>query len=349
MADRRFFVICNWFWGFWGFWGLLLLGSGGAEESRFVFEKAEMGLPFRITLYAEGPSQAKAAADAAFARIEELNAVFSDYDPDSELSRLSRSSGQGRAVPLGADLWRVLEQAQLLAEKTEGAFDVTVGPLVNLWRRVRRKRELPGAALLEEMRARVGYRSLRLDPVTRSAELAAPEMRLDAGAIAKGYAVDEALAVLDRLGVHRALVGGSGDMAASDPPPGQEGWRIEVPAIDAPGAPPPQVVLLARRAIATSGDHFQHVEIDGVRYSHIVDPRTGMGLVGQSVVTVVAGNCATADSLATAVSVLGHQKGVALVAGTQGAAVRWVGLRGGGVETANSRLWPEIAGPAGGR
>jgi thiamine biosynthesis lipoprotein len=339
MTHRRFFVICAWFWGF------SLGASRGAEESRFVFEKAEMGLPFRITLYAHQPSLAKAAADAAFARIAELNAVFSDYDPDSELSRLSRTSGRGQAVPVGPDLWRVLEKSQQLAEKTQGAFDLTVGPLVNLWRRVRRKRELPSPALVEEMRARVGYKAVRLDPVARTAELAVADMRLDAGAIAKGYAVDEALAVLDRLGIHRALVGGSGDMAASDPPPGQEGWRIEVPAIDAPGAPPSQVVLLARRAIATSGDHFQYVEIDGVRYSHIVDPRTGVGLIGQSSVTVVAGNCATADSLATAVSVLGPQKGLALVESTPGAAVHWVGREGNAIQSADSPRWAEIARP----
>jgi hypothetical protein len=105
---------------------------------------------------------------------------------------------------------------------------------VNLWRRARRKNELPSAELIAEMRARVGFRNLRLDPARRTAELLVPEMRLDVGSIGKAYAVDAALAVLKERGFPRALVGGSGDMAAGDPPPGQPGWRIEVAPLDAP-------------------------------------------------------------------------------------------------------------------
>ena len=129
-------------------------------------------------------------------------------------------------------------------------------------------------ALLAELRARVGYKKLRLDAEHRTAELLAAEMRLDLGAIAKGFACDEALAVLKKRGLPRALVGGGGDMAAGDAPPEQPGWRIEVAPLDAPDAPPPQIVYLKNCGIATSGDVFQRVEIAGVRYSHIVDPRT---------------------------------------------------------------------------
>ncbi|MES2570078.1 MAG: FAD:protein FMN transferase, partial [Verrucomicrobiota bacterium] len=123
-----------------------------APLQRFAFEKAEMGLPFHITLYADDEATARAAAAAAFERIAQLNGLLSDYDNESELSRLSFTSGQGKVVPVSPDLWRVLERSQALAEKTGGAFDVTVGPLVNVWRRARRKQELPGAELLEEMR-----------------------------------------------------------------------------------------------------------------------------------------------------------------------------------------------------
>ena len=310
-----------------------------AALQRFVFEKAEMGLPFRITLFASDEATAKAASDAAFARVGALNAVLSDYDDESEISRLSRSSGSGKVVPVSDDLWRVLERGQAMAARTDGAFDVTVGPLVNLWRRARRKQELPSPELIAEMRARVGFRDLKLDAEKRTAELLIADMRLDVGSIGKAYAVDAALAVLQKRGITRALVGGSGDMAAGDAPPGLPGWRIEVAALDAPGAPPPRIVHLANRGIATSGDVFQKVEIDGKRYSHIVDPHTGLGLTDHSLVTVTAPDCFTANCYTTSASVLGPERGMKLIDVTPGIAGLIVRKPGEKVEFVESRAW----------
>ncbi len=306
---------------------------------RFIFEKAEMGLPFRITLFASDEVAAKAAADAAFARVEELNAILSDYDDESEISRLSRTSGSGKIVPVSDDLWRVLERGQQIAARTDGAFDVTVGPLVNLWRRARRKQEMPSPELIAEMRARVGFRNLKLDAEKRTAELLIPDMRLDVGSIGKAYAVDAALAVLKARGIARALVGGSGDMSAGDPPPGLPGWRIEVAALDAPGAPPPQIVHLANRGIATSGDVFQNVEIGGKRYSHIVDPHTGLGLTDHSLITVLAPDCFTANCYTTSASVLGPERGMKLIDETAGIAALIARKPGEQIEVTESRAW----------
>lgn len=316
------------------------VGCVSADElRRFVYERAEMGVPFRITLYAAGEELARAAAEAAFERVEVLNSILSDYENDTELNRLARSSGKGKAVPVSTDLWRVLEASQALAVKTEGAFDVTVAPLVNLWRRTRRQQELPSAELLAEMRRRVGYHQMRLDPATRSIELLTAEMRLDLGAIAKGYAVDEALVVLKARGCPAALVAASGDIAAGDPPPGQAGWRVQIAAMDAPNAPPPVTITLANSAVATSGDTFQFVQIGGVRYSHILDPRTGVGLTERIMVSVVAPYGMLADGLDTAVSVLGAERGLALVESTPGAAARIVQVREGKVEVVESTRW----------
>jgi FAD:protein FMN transferase len=325
--------------GLAGFW--MLCVSRGAEEAlqRFSYEKAEMGLPFRITLYAVDEATAKAAVDAAYARIAEMNAVFSDYDPDSEVSRLSRTHNEW--VPVSTELWRVLEHGQKLAEKTDGAFDVTIGPLVNTWRRARRKNELPSPELLAEMKARVGWRKLQLDPERKAAKLLAPDMRIDLGGIAKGYAIDAALAVVMKRGLTRALVAGSGDMAAGDPPPGQPGWKIEVAELDVPGGPRAQVVLLKHSAIATSGDSFQHVEIGGIRYSHIVDPRTGIGLTDHSLVTILADSCSIADSLDTTISVLGPERGMQLIEESPGVAARFVRKPGETIEVRYSSRWPK--------
>jgi thiamine biosynthesis lipoprotein len=152
-----------------------------------------------------------------------------------------------------------------------------------------------------------------------------PNMRLDLGGIGVGYAVDEALAVLKRHGIRSAMIDASGDIGALDAPPGKTGWRIGI-SPHTTTREPTRYVSLANAALTVSGDSQQYVEIDGVRYSHIVDPRTGLGLTNRSTVTVIARDCTTADSLATAVSVLGPEKGLALVAQTAGAlaAIDWM-------------------------
>jgi thiamine biosynthesis lipoprotein len=229
------------------------------------------------------------------------------------LNELSRTSGQGKAVPVSEELWKMLERAQALAARTEGAFDITVGPCVSLWRRARRTHEMPSPERLTEALHAVGYMKLRLNSQDHTAELVVPNMKLDLGGIAKGYAVDEALRTVRVHGIKRALVAGAGDLAVSDPPPGRKGWRVEIAPLDLTNAPPRQFVLLTRSGLATSGDLFQHLEIDGTRYSHIVNPRTGIGLTDHSLVTVIAPDCMSAGSLATALSVVGPERGMKLI------------------------------------
>ena len=301
-----------------------------------------MGVPFRIVLYAPSRPIADAAAAAGFKRIAQLNDIMSDYETDSELSQLSRTAGEGQSVKVSQDLWKVLKEADALAHATDGAFDVTVGPYTSLWRKARREKRFPSETRLAEARTAVGYEKLQLDATRRTARLLAPGMRLDLGGIAKGYAVDEALAVLRRHGISSALVAGSGDMAAGDPPPGKKGWRIEVAPLDVSNAPRKKFVLLSNAAVATSGDIFQRLEIDGKRYSHIIDPRTGLGLTDHSLVTVIARDCITADSLATVVSVLGPSKGLAVVNGTPGAATHIVRSSGAAIEQVESRNFKEF-------
>ena len=301
-----------------------------------------MGVPFRIVLYATNASAANKAAEAAVGRIARLNDILSDYDTDSELSRLSRTAGQGHAVPVSDDLWFVLKGAQELSARSDGAFDVTVGPVVNLWRKARREKKLPRPDLLVEARAAVGWRKLELDPRHHTANLLAPNMKLDLGGIAKGYALDEALKVLRAQGVTHALITGGGDMVAGEAPPDQKGWRIELAPLDVTNAPPADFVWLRHAALATSGDVFQHIEIDGKRYSHIVDPRTGVGLTDHSLVSVIARDGTMADSLATAVSVLGPQQGLKLIESTPGAAARIVRQPDRAIEVIQSQRFDEF-------
>jgi thiamine biosynthesis lipoprotein len=304
---------------------------------RFEFEKPEMGVPFRIVLFAPNSALAERAAGAAFDRVKQLNDIMTDYDSDSEVSKLSRSSGQGREVTVSHDLWVVLQRGQELAEQSGGAFDMTVGPYVNLWRQARREGKLPDPTRLAKARDSVGYQNVKLDAPRRGVTLLAPDMRLDLGGIAKGYAVSQALQVLGRLGVGNALVSGGGDMAVSGPPPGKKGWRIELPPLDASNAPPARFVILSRAGISTSGDLFQRLEIDGRRYSHIIDPRTGIGLTDHSLVTVIAPDDFTADSLTKVMSVLPPREALKFIRKQPGVAVRIVRKPGPKIEVYESR------------
>jgi thiamine biosynthesis lipoprotein len=288
--------------------GLFLVGCRLAERSshlqRFEYEQPQMGVPFRIVLYATDEEYAEAAVKAAFRRIEQLNAIMSDYETDSELSLLSRSSEQGAPpVPLSDDLWNVLEASQQLAELSGGAFDITVGPCVALWRKARREQEMPEERRLATARGKVGFQNLVLSPESRTARLLQPGMRLDLGGIAKGYAADEALRVLHTFGIRRALIAASGDLVLGDPPPGAKGWRVELAGSDASGGTPAAIVHLANRAVATSGDLYQRVEINGLRYSHIVDPFTCLGMTNHALATVIARDGMTADSIATTATI----------------------------------------------
>ena len=286
---------------------ILLAGcvSGKRQNlSRFEFTKPQMGAPFRIVLYARDAAHGEAAAQAAFRRVEALNQIFSDYETDSELNELSRTAGSGKWVPVSDDLWRILVKAQEVARLSDGAFDITIGPCVNLWRKARREKRLPDDARLAEARQAVGYEKLELK--NKAARLLVPDMKLDLGGIAKGYAVDEAMKILKTHGIRHALVAAAGDIVVSEPPPGKQGWQIEI------GSSPPKTVSLSNAAVSTSGDVFQHLEVNDVRYSHIVDPRTGIGLTNQILVTVISPDSTTADALATAICVLGGEKGKAL-------------------------------------
>jgi FAD:protein FMN transferase len=329
-------AIGAWLWGtYLGLSCACSAAAFGAELERFESTQPQMGVPFKIILYAPDEAAAKGAFDAAFTHIAALNRILSDYDPQSELSRLSATAGLARAVPISEDLWNVLSRSQALAEATDGAFDATVGPYVRLWRRARRNKQMPTAQRLSAARSSVGYSLLKLDERHRTAQLEKPGMRLDLGGIAMGYAVDRALEVLRKRGITQALIDASGDIGVSDPPPGKRGWTIGVVPLESEGASSVNI-RLSNAAVTTSGDAFQHVVIGGRRYSHIVDPRTGLGLTDQSGVTVIAPDCTTADSLATAVSVLGPKAGLKLIERTPGAAAYIVRSADGKPETFQS-------------
>ncbi len=269
--------------------------------TRFSYTEYHMGVDARLTVYAPDQKTADDACAAAFERIAELDSIMSDYRPASELMRLCARAG-GPPVRVSPDLFRVLRRAQEVSRQSDGAFDITVGPLVALWRTARKTHILPPPAEIERAWRLVGWRKVRLDESARTVQLAAPGMKLDLGGIGKGYADDEALGVLRRHGVAHALVEMGGDMAMSGPPPDRDGWTIRVP--NAGTDQKPADLQLSNCAVSTSGDTEQFVVIGGRRYSHIVDPRTGWALTSRVQVTLIAPNGLTSDPLTKAFSIL---------------------------------------------
>jgi FAD:protein FMN transferase len=295
-----------------------LLFSGCAAEQgaktlhRYEYGELHMASMFQITLYAPNQAKADEAAVAAFEKVEALNNCMSDYDPKSELMQLC-AKPWGIPVKVSDDLFEILEGSQRVAKESDGAFDVTVGPYVRLWRAARKKKILPTEAELAQARKEVGYQKLVLNAKDKTVTLTVPNMRLDLGGIAKGYAADKALRVLRSKGITRAMVAASGDIALGDAPPGHEGWAIGIASIDPKDAKVTKTVLLKNAGISTSGDTEQFVEIGGKRYSHVVDSRTGLGLTERIQATVIAPNAMTTDGLDNTVCAMGVERGLALI------------------------------------
>lgn len=292
-----------------GLLAITLVSRGGAQVSRHEFTELHLGVATHIVLYADATS-ARDAARAAFTRIAALEDVMSDWRTDSEVRRLSASFAVW--TPVSAGLFEVLARALQVAPASGGAFDPTVGPYVALWRETRRTGRMPEDSDLAAARRRVGWRLVALDTTARAVRLGAAGMSLDLGGIAKGYILDQALATLRAHGIGAALIEAGGDIVTGDPPPGRLGWMIAGVA----GAH-------ANVAVSTSGTGEQYVEIDGVRYAHVVDPRTGLGVTVPRTVTVIARDAATADALATALVVLGPDDAAGLVARFPDVSVSW--------------------------
>jgi len=440
---------------------------------RYEFRARHMGVAWKIALYAPDEAVANTAAKAAFSRIGELNRIFSDYEPDSELMRLCRTSRPGKPVKVSRELFEVLSHSQSVSKESGGAFDVTVGHVTRLWRNARRRKRFPKPEEIQAAMKKTGYRFVKLDPKRHTVELLKPGMRLDLGGIAKGYAGDAALAVLKKRGIARAMIDGSGDIVVGDSPPGKMGWEIAVESLqggrrkaeggkrkaeggkrkaeggkrkakalstthhseavnesspggtasgslgrkpqgsgppcsrqprrggigsarrcrpsgaDANGTDrplgltpqatrcrpsgteclqfgvvqnlhklspltthhspanfqrstrnrerPARILTLKNCAVATSGDAYQFIEFNGKRYSHIVDPKTGLGLTRRSSVTVVAPTGWQADAYASAVSVLGPERGIKLIAAKRGVEASVTVLRDGKPVTVRTR------------
>lgn len=300
---------------------ILLSTQALVAQKKFVFEQPKMGSPFTVSIFSNDSAKAAEAAAIAFHCADSLNLIFSDYIDSSELSRLNATSGQGRYVPVSSAMFDILKYSLEAARKSDGNFDVTMGPVIKLWRKTRKEKKLPGTSSLKSALSKVGYKYIHLDTVRQSVWLGKPGMQLDLGGLGKGYVAQAALNMIETAGFHSAMVNAGGSIVVGEAPPGREGWLVGISLPEEKEKIMSRLLLLKNTSVATSGDIYQHLDINGKRYSHIIDPATGLGITTQRTVTVITQNGAVSDWLSTACSVLSIDKAFALIRQFKDAAI----------------------------
>ncbi len=284
---------------------LLAFSLSHAQLQRRSFTQPKMGSPFTIIVYTHDSAEASIAAAGAFALVDSLVNIFSDYIDSSELNRLCASGGSNRPpFRCSTVLFDILMQSAAAWKTSEGRFDITLGPVTRLWRKARKEKKFPEAAIVQQQLALTGFKKILLDTVLHTAHLQQAGMQLDLGGIAQGYIAQQVINYLSSLHIENALVDVSGDIVCRGKPPGTNGWTIAVNFPESGAALLPKQLLISNTAVTTSGDVYQYIEHEGKRYSHIIDPATGYGITSQRNVTVIAADGTLADWLTKACSLL---------------------------------------------
>ena len=298
--------------------GIFFIGHGDLHcQELFRVEESflKLGTTFKVISYVDDTSRWYDVLLECTETLDQIDRTFSDYRPDSESSKLSALSGSNQWTKVSEELWNLITYSSKISTLSKGAFDITIGPLSKMWRRAIRQQNMPSTTLVEELRKQVGYRNILIDSVGRKVRLQVTGMKLDFGGIAKGYAVDQIYEILLHAGYPRSLVDGGGDIYAGLPPPGEPGWKVQLGTEG-------KSLWLQSKGIASSGNTYKYLDYEGVRYSHIIDPATGLGVTHHDIIFVTADSCQEADALASAVSVLGVQNGNKLIKRIPGAEIR---------------------------
>jgi FAD:protein FMN transferase len=286
----------------------------------FTESRPAMGSIFTLHIYALDQQQASSYFEQAFDEIERVEETLSNYRASSELSRINRLAAD-EAVTTDPEVFAFLRTSFSFSERSGGAFDITVAPLMRAWGFFGGQGKYPDAKELADARAAVGWRNVVLDEKTRTVRFLRHGIELDPGGIGKGYAVDRVVALLRKDGVKAALVdAGSSSIYALGAPPGKSGWevRVDVEGIHLSS------VMLRDTSLSTSGSHGKFFKLNGHLYCHIMDPRTGEPVQGMLQTTVIAPNATDTDALSTATFVLGPVEGKKLLQSFPGASGLWV-------------------------
>lgn len=295
--------------------------------------KYVMGTVFDIVAYGNSPERASAAIEKAFAEIARLDEVMSNFKPESDLSRLNRSAHfhVENVVP---DLYRVVAESLPYSRMSAGKFDITVGPLSDLWKAALRGGPIPSASQLAKVEPCVGYTKIRMVPPS-GIEFLSPCLQIDLGAIGKGYAVDRAVEILKAQGIRCALVNAGGStIYGMGAPPGQAGWAV---TLRDPSHRVGAEVSLHNNGVSTSEQTAPSL-LESKRAGHIVDPRTGLPVDTRFAVSVLAENATAADALSTTLLLVGPEEGRRVVAKTSRTAAIWIAPEGRAITASSGPL-----------
>jgi FAD:protein FMN transferase len=283
---------------------------------KYTFNRPKMGSPFIITVYADDSAKLLEIIDLAYRRVDTLNQIFSDYLATSEINTLCNNQKPQVWQPISPDLFHILQLSKAAYDASGGAYDVTIAPVVRLWRKARKEKALPNETELKLALSKVGFKHLELDKSPKI-RFYTEGVSLDFGGIVKGFAAQEVVNLLTINGFPICFADAGGDLAMGASPVSEggktNGWRVGISVPNEENQIIPQFLHLQNQAVATSGDLYQSVEINRKTYSHIVNPKTGLGLTHRRNVTVIAPDGAQADWLATACSVLSIKKAMKLV------------------------------------
>jgi thiamine biosynthesis lipoprotein len=282
-----------------------------------------MGTIFTICLYAVDRHQADADFEIAFEDIDRLDSTLSNYRPESELSRINRTAAR-EPVTTDPEVFDFIQRSMDYSHRSNGAFDITVGPLMRAWGFFRGQGHYPSPTELANARTSVGWQHVALDPTLRTVRFEVPGMELDPGGIGKGFAVDSVADLLRANGVTSALIdAGSSSIYALGAPPHEQGWKVQIPRPE-DRTKSISTVFLRDLSLSTSGNYEKFFWLNGKIYCHIMDPRTGEPVQGVLQTTVITPRAVDSDALSTAMFVMGPVSGVKLLKTVTGASGLWV-------------------------
>ena len=285
-----------------------------------------MGTLMAFQAFSDDQPKIETAFGEARREVERLVDILSDYSAESETALLSNKEKVGQWQPVSPELWEVLVVCDRWHKLSNGAFDASVGQLSTLWRKARKAKRVPTQFEIDTALRLCGWNHLRLDMDRRAVLFEIEGLKLDFGAMGKGYIIDRAYESLRKSGVPCALVRAGGDLRCGEAPPGKPGWGVEIARLN-PREEVAHRIYLADAAVSSSGDLFQYMEIDGKRRSHVLDPRTGWGVIGPRMVTVIANRSTEADAADTALCAMSDGEAMELAKKLGNIDVRWVTLQ----------------------
>ena len=293
------------------FFLLLFPITVSAQLKRFEFSQIKMGSSFNLIFYHTDSMEANTVAKECYSLVDSFNNIFSDYSETSEVGRLALLH-LVKAQNVSDELFNMILLSQQAWKRSKKTFDVTIGSLTQLWRKVKKENRFPTEEEVKTAKKMTGFNNLIINESAKTISFKKPGIRFDFGAIVPGYVAQKIMNLLISKNITKALVDASGDIVISDPPPGKNGWTIAINLPESENEIWNKKLELENFAVSTSGDVYRYIIHNGIKYSHIIDPRTGYGVTSQRNVTVINKYGADADWLATSCSILPIKKALKL-------------------------------------